>query len=492
MLMGKNKEIKKVTSKLVDISKGDLTSKIDVKSQGTIRELGESINQVLFRVRNLVGKVSSSNEKTLNFAKDLEGNARYIYDASQDVATAITDIASEASIQSEAVANVKGYTDRIEKDILNILDEAAKTQNVSEEMIKTVQNGVGGFEKVVEMLHRNANWSIDLSQKIQVLKTEAEKVQSITSVVTDISNHTNLLALNASIEAARAGDSGRGFAVVANEVRNLAEQSTNSAKEIEGITTSIVKKIKDMTEEIELETVKVKNDIRIADESKVQLHSIIEVTESTSQGIDNIVFLAQDESKLVHELNRAIEEIALATEKAAAFSQEAAASTEEQTASVQVIFESIKKLGVMAKEVHEIVDGFVQKFTMDEEIKKLLDRGIKILEEITNNNDLEELSQEKLRGLFGEVLNKNVYFELLSILDDSGESKAVVLRGSNEKLSGNASHRPYFQQAIQGSTFISEPYISLFSNTYCVTLALPFRDEQGKIVGIVMGDVSIG
>ncbi|SCX80993.1 methyl-accepting chemotaxis protein [Alkaliphilus peptidifermentans] len=493
MLLGKNKMVNKMIETTSRISQGDLTTKVKIESSSSLGQLADNINEMIIKVRDLIGQVSAANEKTMNFANELEANTKYIYDSSQEVANAITDIASESSQQNEALININDYTREMNKGIMDILDQAKKSQEISNDMVETVKKSSHVFENVVNILQSNSSWSLELSNKMQTLKEEVEKIQRITKFVTEISNNTNLLALNASIEAARAGESGKGFAVVANEVRKLAEQTSDFAKDIEAIVNSIAANIIEISTEIIRETEKAKADIQVANDSKDQLKKVIESTESTSYSIDSIYTLAEKEADLVKEVNLAIEKIAIATEKAAAFSQEAAASTEEQTASVQLIFESIKKMGIMAKEVQKIVEGFVKEYVMDETTKKAITQAKNVLLSITSNEKLLTVNDEATNlAYLRKTLKENDFFQLIAIVDSKGDSKAMAIKGTNEWLKDNVSHRPYFQEAIIGKEYTSEPYISLQSKNYCVTISLPIKASNGQVIGIVLGDLTLG
>lgn len=491
---GRSKELERMTHKVIQISQGDLTSQLEVEGNKQIKELAQSINEVLFGFRNFIGKVSTSNEKTLNFANELQNSVKYISESSVEVAAAVSDIASEATSQSQAIFEAREYTEAMKKDILNILDQSKKTQEISKEMVSIVDDSTQVFEKAANLLNISTNWSIDLSNKMNELKQEAEKIQKITTVVTNISDNTNLLALNASIEAARAGESGRGFAVVADEVKKLAEQSSESAGEIEITINNIVNKVNSITTEIKGQVDSSKENIETVNESKGLLCQILESTQNTYDAVDNIHSLAEEEVKIIQVFNEIIDKISVGAQKSTAFAQEAAASSEEQTASVQIMFESIKKLGIMANDVHNIVNGFIKEFVMDGNMKSLVEKGIKNLKNTSQITDIYSMNESVCEEVLNKEIKKHSVFELLAIMDKSGDSKAIVIKDvnkSSKEVQGNYAHRPYFQETIKGSVFTSEPYISLSSNTYCVTIATPIKDKEENIIGIVMGDLNL-
>lgn len=491
MISTNRKEIKKLKEVVSSIAEGDLTSKVEFQKSGNLQELGSTINSLLVNVKNLIGKVSVSNEKTVSFAQELEESAKHIYDSAEEIANVIMHIANEATHQNQSLMNAQEYTQKIEEDTLNILNESEKTQKMSNDMIHTVKESIETFESTLETLNQNTNWIINLARDMKTLEENAEKIQKITTAVSSISEHTNLLALNASIEAARAGEAGKGFAVVAGEVRKLAEQSSQSAKEIEETVNSITGNIRSITTEIDRETHHMKKNIEIVDRSKAQFRYIIESTENTSKAIDRIYLLAENEANLVNEANKTIEDIAGTTKKAVSFTQEAVAATEEQSASLSVMFDSIKQLSQMAEEVQQIIEGFVKKIAINNDMKNRLDKGKKVIEEIAINQKVSEMKEHEFGALMEGYYKNHQYFDVLGIIDKAGDTKTILSKGQKVTKQQNFSYRPFFKQAIKGKTFISEPYISVYTNTYCVTIAAPIKNSQESIIGLTLGNISL-
>ncbi len=491
MFFSKKREIEKMREVVDRVGDGDLTSRIQTQGDANLQELGDSINKLLSNVKELVGKVLVSNQKTVSFAHGLEESAKFIYDAGEEISAAIMDIANGATDQNQSLINAKEYTARIEDDILNILKESEEAQEISNNMLQEVRGSIEHFEVTLERLRDNTNWVISLAESIRELERNAEKIQEITTTVSNISEHTNLLALNASIEAARAGEAGRGFAVVAGEVGKLAEQSSNSVMEIDETVRGITDHIKNITSEIDREVDGMRENVGIVDQCQLQFKHIIESTEGTSRAVDRIYLLAENEAQLVKEANKVIEEIAVNTENSVSFTEEAVASTEEQTTSLSVMFDSIQEMGRMAEEVQEIIDSFIKQFMITGQMRNKLDRATKLIEEIAGQEIVRDGREGQFESLLQDYYKRHHGFDILGLLDTKGDTKIIISDGKRVSGTQNFSFRPFFKKSIMGQTAISEPYISIYTNTYCATIAAPIRDRDGSIKGVAIGNVPL-
>lgn len=297
-------------------SSGDLTVELNLKSEDEIGQLAAALQAMINQMRNMVNLVNQKAVSVAGSAEELNASAQQTSANANETAVTMSQIAT-------AVTQV-----------------AANIQDISAAAVSTNEHatsGKGGIGQVTGQMKLISDSSLEVSKVINGLSQKSQEINQIVELITHIADQTNLLALNAAIEAGRAGEQGRGFAVVAEEVRKLAEQSAEAAKEIKQLIGAIQKE----------STLAVTS---MQDGSK-QVDAGNQVVYEVSQSFNEII-------NAVKKLGQQIQEAASAVEETTAGVEEVAASTEQQTAAMEEVSASADNLSALAGELNELVGKF--------------------------------------------------------------------------------------------------------------------------------------
>lgn len=351
----------KVVSKVMNEINGeciDLTKQIPLVSNDELGVVSANFNQLLGNIREIVLLVKDTGENVLISADTLNISINESQTVLEEVNTAIENIASGATDQARDVTDISYGIQEISRDInededkLNAINDAAGEtrtlinkglEAVNNQSIKTDEN-MKSFQKVSEV--------------VKHLAKEIEEIEKILSTITTISEQTNLLALNAAIEAARAGEHGRGFAVVADEVRKLAEESAISTKEIAQILENINKDAEESVNQIEKSNLIAKEQQEAVDGTSVIFNQITKEVENVIDAIGGINESFKIIGDNTNSVSDKIQNVSAVSEENAAISEEVSASSEEQNATIQEIGATAEKLNELSANLKKIISTF--------------------------------------------------------------------------------------------------------------------------------------
>lgn len=332
------KPMKKITGSLQALSQGELSVEIDAVSDvRDIKKIIDSAKELQQRLTGVVTKVSENTEALDQAVETVDLMSENSASGAKTISVAVSEVTLSNQSLAQHVERVSGETLAIEKGIDEI-NQNVQALVTNATGIKQVNMDAAFYmDKVMESSGKSVDVVAQINVQIEETNKAVSKIDQAVAMITSIANQTNLLSLNASIEAARAGEAGRGFAVVADEIRELADQSKNSAEEIQ----NIINHVKEQSEK----TVRLSSLVAetIAEE-QVLVKDAQHKFDDLSEGVEASVVAISSIHEKTAALDGATERIVSVVSDLSALSEENAASSEEMNASVEDITEGVVEI----------------------------------------------------------------------------------------------------------------------------------------------------
>ncbi|MBN9654547.1 methyl-accepting chemotaxis protein [Halobacillus sp. GSS1] len=353
------KPIKQLSDHSTRIAEGDFTAAdLQVSNKDEIGVLVENFNTMKNNLKALIQSVSASSEQVAAASQQLNANAEENSLAAEQVTTAIQEVAAGSDRQMDNANESSEWIHDISSNIQIISTQMIDLSAKSNQTAETSGSGEKLIHTALQQMHEINDHTNTTSGTIQVLEKKSNEIGKIVSLITDISEQTNLLALNAAIEAARAGEHGKGFAVVAEEVRKLAEQSSQSANHIMQLVYDIQQKTQEAVQFMNKSDDAVKSGVNVVGEAEQTFKTITADVHDLSGGMNDITGSIQSMTHHIQSLVESFEAVKNFAVQASEQSQHVAATTEQQNASIQEITSASETLAQEAGNLQEQVSRF--------------------------------------------------------------------------------------------------------------------------------------
>lgn len=350
----------RVNKQLHDIAdgKGDLTQELTVFSKDEIGQLAGSFNRMLANLRELISQVRGHAQQVAAAAEQLTASSKQTSQATEQIAITIQEMTEGTDRQSQ---NVEESQQEVEEISAGIEKIAARAQSVSAAAASTSELATEGdrtIQQSVSQMNGIGETMENLTALVGGLGKRSEQIGQIVEVITQISGQTNLLALNAAIEAARAGEHGRGFAVVADEVRKLAEQASASAQEISQLVASIQMETNEAVLTMEKGSREVSDGMGGVARAGEAFSQIRDAVVGVTNEIQEVSTAAHTLTESTGKVGQSMQMIATVAQSAVSHSVEVSSATEEQLASMEEIYSSAASLASLADDLEKLIGHF--------------------------------------------------------------------------------------------------------------------------------------
>jgi methyl-accepting chemotaxis protein len=302
-----------------------------------LREMVRQVRDSAAQVASGSGQMAGASDESAKVSVQAASAIDEVTSTMHEMSINVQNVVKNTQVQASSVAETSASIDQMVTSIQRVADTAKLLVDISHRSREEVQTGMVTMDKATAGLNRTSHAIQSSSEIIDVLGRRADDIGKIVEVIDDLAEQTNLLALNAAIEAARAGEHGLGFAVVAEEVRKLAEKSTQSTKEISELILGIQKEAREAVDNMEKSTSMVQEGLLLNKDLSVALEKISNV-------VSEVYKFSQEIGAATMEQSSGSSQIAKATNRLTEITQEINSSVEEQASGSQAVVRAMEKM----------------------------------------------------------------------------------------------------------------------------------------------------
>lgn len=338
---------------------GDLTARVDPDSMSDpMAEVGEDINATLDALGDTIADMKTFATNVIQSSERVGSNAERVDRASEQVAKSITEIFEGTTEQNEGLESAASEMQNLSAIAEQVASSAQQVADTSQSAARVGEDGREAAQEAIAEMNAIEDETEETVTEINALDDELDEIGEIVSVITSIVEQTNMLALNASIEAAHADGDGEGFAVVADEIKGLAEETKAAAGDIEGRIEAIQEQAGDTVETMESTSRRITEGVSTVEEAVDALETIVEYTEEVDTGIQEIDRATEEQARTAQDVMETIDDLTTISQQTATEADTVAGAADDQSASIGEVSDSAAELRQRADDLESLLDRF--------------------------------------------------------------------------------------------------------------------------------------